>query len=87
MLEETQNLRQLFEDLYERFGMPRNQWRDGYLYCTQDVYCIGDIVRIRRKMLKMTQEKLCEEICSLDTLRRLEGKKENYAAGNFMGIM
>lgn len=76
MLEETQNLRQLFEDLYERFGMPRNQWRDGYLYCTQDVYCIGDIVRIRRKMLKMTQEKLCEEICSLDTLRRLEGKKK-----------
>jgi len=38
-------------------------------------YCIGDVVRIRRKMLGMSQKKLCEDLCDERTLSRLENNK------------
>ncbi|MCR2049345.1 hypothetical protein NSB25_18955 [Acetatifactor muris] len=45
----------------------------------KEVYCINDVVRIRREMLGITRKQLCDDgiLCSEKTLRRLEdgGKK------------
>lgn len=40
-------------------------------------YRLGDIVRMTRKSLSITQEQLCEEICSTETLSRIENGNQN----------
>lgn len=40
-------------------------------------YRLGDIVRMTRKSLSITQEQLCEDICSVETLSRIETGKQN----------
>lgn len=46
-----------------------------HLYWEMESYCIGDVIRIRRQMFGMTKEQLCEGICSVKTLTRIEHKK------------
>lgn len=46
-----------------------------HLYWEMESYCIGDVIRIRRQMFGMTKEELCEGICSVKTLTRIEHKK------------
>ena len=46
-----------------------------HLYWEMETYCIGDVIRIRRQMFGMTKEELCEGICSVKTLTRIEHKK------------
>ena len=48
-----------------------------YLYRQRWVYAIGDVLRIRRTMLGLTQEELCDGICSVKSLRRAEQRKMN----------
>lgn len=64
-----------FDELHERFNVQKGQNSDIWLYVMQDMYCIGDVIRIRRKMLGMTQKELYYGICSQDTLRRLERRE------------
>lgn len=40
-------------------------------------YRLGDIVRLTRKSLSITQEQLCEDICSVETLSRIETGRQN----------
>lgn len=40
-------------------------------------YRLGDIVRMTRKSLLITQQQLCEGICSVETLSRIEGGRQN----------
>lgn len=40
-------------------------------------YRLGDIVRMTRKSLAITQEQLSEDICSVETLSRVEAGKQN----------
>lgn len=40
-------------------------------------YRLGDIVRMTRKSLSITQEQLSEDICSIETLSRVESGKQN----------
>ncbi len=40
-------------------------------------YRLGDIVRMTRKSLSITQEQLSEEICSVETLSRIENGSQN----------
>lgn len=40
-------------------------------------YRLGDIVRMTRKSLAITQEQLCEDICSVETLSRIETGRQN----------
>ena len=46
-------------------------------------YKVGDIIRMTRKLIGMSQETLCDGICSVETLSRIENgkhrvKKETY---------
>ena len=40
-------------------------------------YRLGDIVGMARRSLSITQEQLCEDICSVETLSRIETGKQN----------
>lgn len=40
-------------------------------------YRLGDIVRMTRKSLSITQEQLCNDICSVETLSRIENGSQN----------
>ncbi len=40
-------------------------------------YRLGDIIRLTRKSLSITQEQLCDGICSVETLSRMETGKQN----------
>lgn len=48
-----------------------------YIYRNMKTYCTSDVIRIRRKMLGMTKEELCDGICSVKTLNRIENRKSN----------
>ncbi len=65
-----------FRHLYGQFGIRIQQGSDVYLYRRQDIYEAGDIIRARRRMLKISQQKLQEQVtCTLETLQNMERKK------------
>lgn len=77
MLAETKEWRAGLERLCRQFHVSES-WTEYYnLYSVQDAYYIGDVIRKRRKMLGISRDELCECICSLDTLRRLENMEKN----------
>ncbi len=51
------------------------------------VYVIGQVIRRTREGLGMTQEQLCEGICSVETLSRIENGKHMPNRANFQALM
>ena len=74
-LEEKQSWRNVIVELYTEYGITPYIENFCYLYWETESYCIGDVIRTRRKMFGMTKEQLCEGICSVKTLTRIENKK------------
>lgn len=71
-----ESIRQMeIAELYEAYGVNPYMENFCYLYRGGDSFCIEDVIRVRRKMFGMTKEKLCQGICSVKTLTRLERKK------------
>ena len=64
-----------YEEIYSEFHRPFEMQDNCYLFVEKEAYCIGDVIRIRRKMLGFTQERLCEGICSPKTIVRIEKNK------------
>ena len=50
-------------------------------------YRLGDIIRMTRKSLSITQEELCEDICSVETLSRIENGNQNPTKDNYEMLM
>lgn len=73
--------KQTVEQWYEELEIPKEQTSEIYLYVEQNVFCINDVIRKRRKMLGMSRQELCDNICSLDTLRRLENQQKTTQVG------
>ncbi len=67
--------RMLLAEIYQEYGIPMNMENCCYLYSQTQNYCIGDVIRKRRRMLGLSVRELCEGICSEKTLRRLENNK------------
>lgn len=67
----------MFKDLYKRYDVNPYMENFCYLYWETESYCINDVIRIRRKMLGLTQAELVDGICDVKTLRRTERKKRN----------
>lgn len=76
-LKESAELEKLLKALYAEYDVPVYMQDCTYLYRQRWVYAIGDVLRIRRTVLGMTQEELCDGICSVKSLRRAEQKKMN----------
>lgn len=67
------------EVTYTQYGVPKETEDFCYLYIEKEVYCIGDVIRLRRTMLGLNRAQLCEGICSERTLLRLElNQKRTY---------
>lgn len=60
------------EEIYSRFNIVPSMKTFNYLYFQTEIYCINDVIRIRREMLGMTKKELCENICDEKTIGRLE---------------
>lgn len=71
-LEQCQNWRNTLTEIYERYEVSSKMTDNSFLYVYTELYCIGDVIRIRRKMLGMTIKELSDGICSERTISRLE---------------
>lgn len=71
-LRECRNWRETLEEIYRDYGVTIAMYEFCYLYVGSENYCIGDVIRIRRKMLRISQRRLCENLCDERTLSRLE---------------
>lgn len=63
---------QALEAAYAERGVPKETFEFCYLYVMKGVYCVNDVIGIRRKMLGLSQRQLCQGICDEKTLRRIE---------------
>jgi len=77
LLQESTALEELLKNLYTTYDVPVYMQDCTYLYRQRWVFAIGDVLRIRRNMLGLTQEQVCEGICSVKSLRRAEKKQAN----------
>lgn len=70
-LYETELLSTL-KELYSEYQVSVHMQDNTYLYQQKMVYAMSDVLRIRREMFGLTQEQLCDGICSVKSLRRAE---------------
>lgn len=74
---ECMELMDLFRKLYAEYKVPVYMQDCTYLYQQRWMFYIGDVLRIRRKMFRFSQRKLCEEVCSVRSLARAENRESN----------
>lgn len=72
---EKKSWREMILELYAEHKVEPYMENFCHVYWETESYCIGDVIRTRRKMFGMTKEQLCEGICSVKTLTRIELKK------------
>ena len=70
--EQCTKWKETLEEIYRDYNVSIAMYEFCYLYVESENYCIGDVIRIRRKMLGLSQEKLSEGICDSRTVSRLE---------------
>jgi len=75
MYREDAEWKQALQSIYQEYGIPKETLAYCYLYVEKGVFCFNDVIRIRRLMLGMTEEELCDGICEIRTLKRLERRK------------
>lgn len=73
--QENAKWKKAIEDVYERCKISPQMKNDTYLYFQMEMYCMNDVIRVRREMLGMTKKELCEGICDEQTMGRLENRK------------
>ena len=61
--------------LYDEAGVPVGIENSAFIYMTKCTSCLNDVIRARRKMLKMKQSELAEGICDIKTISRIENRK------------
>ena len=62
----------VIKNLYAEYEVPAYMQDCTYFYQQKWIFSMKDVLRIRREMLGLTQEQLCEGICSVKSLRRAE---------------
>ncbi len=72
---ENAGWKKTLESVYADYGVRKETFHYSYLYLEKGVSCISEVIRIRRRMLGIRAEALCEGICDIKTLRRLENRK------------
>lgn len=69
---EEKELLSVIKNLYTEYNVPVYMQDCTYLYQQKWIFAMSDVLRIRREMFGLTQEQLCEGICSVKSLRRAE---------------
>ena len=70
--EECSEWQEVLTEVYEEYGVSKQMQDFCYIYLDMEVHCIGDVIKTRRNMLKMTMKELSEGICTERTVSRLE---------------
>lgn len=68
----AKELLSVIKNLYAEYEVPAYMQDCTYFYQQKWIFSMKDVLRIRREMLGLTQEQLCEGICSVKSLRRAE---------------
>lgn len=68
----AKELLSVIKNLYAEYEVPAYMQDCTYFYQQKWIFSMKDVLRIRREMLGLTQEQLCEGICSAKSLRRAE---------------
>ena len=74
--DETQNHHDVLIGLYKEYGVSCYMLDDCYLCRESGVYCINEVVKIRRGMLGLTQAELAGTDIAESTIWRIESKKQ-----------
>ncbi len=77
----------LLKQIYAMYGKNEYMTNDAFLYRESGMYCLNDIVKIRRDMLDKTQEDLANDDVSVITIRRFEKLKKSVYKSNVMNIL
>lgn len=68
----TKELMSMIKNLYAEYEVPAYMQDCTYFYQQKWIFSMKDVLRTRREMFGLTQEQLCEGICSVKSLRRAE---------------
>lgn len=72
---ETVKWKEALEAVYEEYGVPKETVDYCYLYVKRGVHCISEVIRMRRLMVGMSVQELCDGICLEAAMRNLENRK------------
>ena len=76
--------RNVLGEIYKRCGVREDTFEYSHIYVDREVYCIEDIIRIRRKMLNMSMYKLGDGICSERTIKDICSRLESRGMISYM---
>lgn len=68
----AKELMSVIKKLYAEYEVPAYMQDCTYFYQQKWIFSMKDVLRTRREMFGLTQEQLCEGICSVKSLRRAE---------------
>lgn len=68
----ARELMSVIKNLYAEYEVPAYMQDCTYFYQQKWIFSMNDVLRTRREMFGLTQEQLCEGICSVKSLRRAE---------------
>lgn len=68
----AKELLSVIKNLYAEYKVPAYMQDCTYFYQQKWIFSMKDVLRTRREMFGLTQEQLCEGICSVKSLRRAE---------------
>ena len=74
------------KDIYYSYNMKPYMTNDCYFYRESGIYCINEVSKNRREILKLTQEKMADEDLSVLTIKRLESMNMNVSTNKFKKI-
>lgn len=66
----AKELMSMIKNLYAEYEVPAYMQDCTYFYQQKWIFSMKDVLRTRREMFGLTQEQLCEGICSVKSLRR-----------------
>lgn len=89
LMRKIKRQRQSLLEVYEEYGMDMNERISGILLVNiqYELYLCNEIIRFERIYSGKTQEQLSENICSPETLSRIESGKRAPSRRNFNAIM
>ncbi len=68
----AKELMSMIKNLYAEYEVPAYMQDCTYFYQQKWIFSMKDVLRTRREMFGLTQEQLCEGICSVKSLRKAE---------------
>lgn len=87
MQQENRKWKEMFGGLCARFALSAATEHSCYLYLQQEVCCINEVIRRRRRMLGLTRKQLTEGICEEKALVRLENENRKTQMPIVQGLL